>query len=48
VCVCVWCNRLEQLHRLADKVQRDCRAAEDLLDDVEQRLREVVVIRLLC
>ena len=41
-------NRLERLHRLADKVQRDCRTSEDLLDDVERRLNEVVHLHLLC
>jgi len=29
------------VHRLADKVQHDCRMSEELLDDVERRLQQV-------
>jgi len=39
-------DRLEQHHRLADRVQRDCRATEDLLDNVERKLNEVVCLPL--
>jgi len=47
-CVCVYvcvrvCDRLDKLHRLADKVQRDCRTCEDHLDDIEQRLQQVTL-----
>ena len=41
-------DRLEQQHRLADKVQRDCRASEDLLDNVERKLNEVIYVFLSC
>ena len=41
--VCVWrvLSRLDRVHRLADKVQHDCRTSEELLDDVERRLQQV-------
>jgi len=35
-------DRLERIQRLADKVQRDCRSSEDLLDNVERKLNEVI------
>jgi len=41
LCTSHTAHRLERVDRLADKVDHDCRTAEDLLDDVERKLNEV-------
>ena len=36
-------GRLERLQRLAEKVHHDCRSAEDQLDAIEAKIKDVSV-----
>jgi septation ring formation regulator EzrA len=38
-----WCFRQERLARLADKIQRECKYADDSLADLERRIHDCEV-----